>query len=541
MPARFVSIWFRHLLTDWLTIRRPDLQGQPFVLAAPDHGRLVITAASRAVLAQGIGEGMVVADARALIPQLQVFNDRPGLAEQLLQALCKWCIRYTPVAAVDMPDGLVLDVSGCAHLWGGEKPYLEAMVAQLHAFGYHVHAAMADTVGAAWGVTRFGSNGQGIFSGTGNGEAFMVSSHATTGIIAKNTQDSAAAPDGKPMAFIVPPGQQTEALLSLPPTALRLEPDILERLQKLGLCQVSSFITMPRSVLRRRFGPALLLRVDQASGWEKEVIQPLQPPLPFQERLPCLEPILTATGIEIALKRLLDTLCSQLQQNGKGLRSAVFKGYRVDGKLEQVEIGTHRATHNVQHLFKLFENKIPTIRPALGIELFILEAPKVEDLAPLQETLWSGGCNLESMGLAALIDRISSKLGANVIHRYLPEQCYWPERSFKHTDSLQEKASTEWRTDIPRPVRLLPEPEPVTVSAPIPDYPPMLFTYKGQVHYIKRADGPERIAREWWLEAGPHRDYYTVEDEEGRRYWLFRSGHYDADNPHCWFIHGFFA
>ncbi|KAA2239038.1 DNA polymerase Y family protein [Chitinophaga agrisoli] len=501
MPARFVSIWFRHLLTDWLTIRRPDLQGQAFVLAAPDHGRLVITAASKAVLSQGISEGMVVADARALIPQLQVFNDRPGLAEQLLQALCKWCIRYTPIAAVDKPDGLVLDASGCAHLWGGEKPYLEAIVAQLNAFGYDVRVAMADTVGAAWAVARFGNGGQGI----------------------------------------IPSGQQTDALLPLPPAALRLEPDTLERLQKLGLYQVSSFITMPRSVLRRRFGAALLLRVDQASGWEEEVIQPLLPPLPFQERLPCLEPILTRTGIEIALKRLLDTLCDQLQQKGKGLRSAVFKGYRVDGKLEQVEIGTHRATHNVQHLFKLFEDKIPTIRPALGIELFILEAPKVEDLAPLQESLWSGGCSLESIGLAALVDRITSKLGEQVIHRYLPEQCYWPERSFKQTDSLLEKATTEWRNDIPRPVRLLPEPEPVTVSAPIPDYPPMLFTYKGQIHYIKRADGPERIAREWWVEAGPHRDYYTVEDQEGRRYWLFRSGHYDADNPPCWFIHGFFA
>lgn len=500
MPKRFVAIWFRHLITDWLIIRRPELQHQPFILAAPDHGRMMITAASAAAQAQGIFVGMALADARAIVPALQVFNDKPGLAEQLLKALCKWCIRYTPVAATDLPDGLILDASGCAHLWDGEQPYLQEIITRLKAFGYHVRVAIADTIGTAWAVARYGK-----------------------------------------VTCIIKSGEQAAALLPLPPAALRLEPDLLERLQKLGLYKVSSFINMPRSALRRRFGQELLCRIDQALGREEEVIDPLLPIPPYQERLPCLEPILTATGIEIALQRLLEALCSRLQQKGKGLRTAVLKAYRVDGKIEQVEIGTNRASHNTRHLFKLFENKIPTIEPALGIELFILEAPHVEDAFSQQETLWTGGCGLESITLAQLTDRLAGKTGVHAIRRYLPVQHYWPERSVIPTASMQEKPATPWRTDHPRPIQLLREPEPVEVSAPIPDYPPMLFTYKGKLHYIKKADGPERIEREWWLEEGPHRDYYAVEDEDGRRYWLFRSGHYDVNKPHCWYIHGFFA
>jgi protein ImuB len=298
---------------------------------------------------------------------------------------------------------------------------------------------------------------------------------------------------------------------------------------------------MPRSALRRRFGPSLLLRLDQALGREKETITPLEPIVPYQERLPCLEPIVTNTGIEIALNRLLETLCYRLRQEGKGLRTALFKCYRVDGKLEQIGIGTNRASHSVSHLFKLFEQKIATIEPALGIEFFILEASKVEEMSPVQETLWGGTGGLEDIGVAELLDRLTGKLGANVVHRYLPAEHHWPERSVKQAASLTEKITTPWRADRPRPIQLLSKPELVEVTAPIPDYPPMLFRHRGKLHTIKKADGPERIEREWWLEEGPHRDYYVVEDEEGQRYWIFRSGHYAEDKSPEWYIHGFFA
>ena len=241
------------------------------------------------------------------------------------------------------------------------------------------------------------------------------------------------------------------------------------------------------------------------------------------------------------MQRLLETLCYRLQQEEKGLRVAVFKCYRVDGKIEKIEIGTNHATHNVKHLFKLFEIKISTIEPALGIELFTLEAPRVEDISPLQEKLWEKVYDLDNTRLAELLDRLAGKMGENSIHRYLPDEHYWPERSMKLASSLQEKKTTTWKTDRPRPLQLLSVPELIEVTAPIPDYPPMLFRYKGRLHKVIKADGPERIEQEWWLQEGLHRDYYCVEDEEGCRYWLFRSGHYSADKSHKWFIHGFFA
>jgi protein ImuB len=522
ISRRFVTIWFPLLTTDWFALRRPELRGIPFVLAAKDHGRMVITAANEKAYAQGIPPGMPVADARALLPELQVIDDKPGLSAKLLKALAEWAIRFTPIAGVDPLQGLLLDVSGCTHLWGGEGPYLKEIVTRLETAGYTTRAAMADTIGAAWALTRYGRYARTASrEGKGAGDRAMGC--------------------GVGQGSIIDSGAQAEALLRLPPEALRLEPAIVDRLNKLGLRTIGSFAGMSRSALRRRFGTGLLQRLDQALGLETETIEPVQPLTQYQERLPCLEPIVTATGIEIALKRLLETLCDRLQKEEKGLRSAVLTCYRVDGKQQELTIGTNRATHNSTHLFKLFEPNLETIEPDLGIELFVLDAPKVEDASPFQETLWSASTGLDYSSIAELLDKITGRFGANTIQRFLPDERHWPERSIKLAASLQEKPTTPWRTDRPRPIHLLPRPESIEVTAPIPDYPPMLFRYGGQLHKIAKADGPERIEREWWLDQGPHRDYYTVEDEAGARYWLFRSGHYTEEQTPQWFIHGFFA
>jgi protein ImuB len=500
MQKRFISIWFRYLKTDWWIRRRPMLHDKPFVLASPDHGRMVITAANGLAQKEGIDIGMVVADARALIPSLEVLDDQPETLARLLNGLAEWCIRYTPAVAIDPPDGLLLDVTGCAHLWGGEKSYIREIRKRFKHFGYDINMALTDAIGAAWAIARFSPNDR-----------------------------------------IIENGQQHMALLSLPPASLRIEASATERLEKLGLSQISQLISMPRSALRRRFGAQILQRLDQALGYEEERINPVQPIEPYQERLPCLESIVTATGIEIALQRLLDALCHRLQQEQKGLRTAVFKGYRMDGKIEKIEIGTNRPCCNSKHLFKLFELKIESIEPASGIEIFTLEASKVEDLSTVQEQLWGNKMDLDNVELSELLDRIGGKIGAHNIHRYVPAEHYWPERSFKEASSLNETIQTAWKVDRRRPLQLLSRPERIEVTAPIPDYPPMLFRYAGKLHKIMKADGPERIEAEWWLHDGQHRDYYCVEDEDGYRYWLFRSGHYDAAKSYQWFIHGFFA
>jgi len=496
---RYVVIWFRHLKTDWMVRRQPELKDVPFVMAAPEKGRMVIKAANMAARAKGIDTDMVVADCRALLPALQVFDDKPELAGKLLHALAEWCLRYTPVAAIDRHDGLILDVSGCPHLWGGEKPYLEDMVTKLQGFGYDVRAAIADTIGAAWAVCHYGK-----------------------------------------ASWAVEPCRQLEALLPLPPAALRLETTILERLEKLGLCQIGSFINMPRKALRRRFGVSILSRLDQALGQQLEAMQPVHPVEPYQERLPSPEPVRTAGGIEVALKLLLEKLCQRLAREEQGLRKCLFKCYRVDGVLQQIEIGTSRPSQNVVHLFRLFELKIATIEPALGIEVFTLEAPVIEDNRPIQDALWNFTEGGNGTAIGELLDRIAGRLGVHTIHRYFPDEHYWPERSVKLAGSVSERPQTCWRKDLPRPIHLLPRPEAIEVTVAIPDYPPMLFIYKGELHKVCKADGPERIEQEWWLQQGQYRDYYCVEDENGARYWLYRAGSYEQGDPK-WFIHGFFA
>lgn len=499
MEKRFLSIWFRHLVTDWISIRRPELKDTAFVLAAAERGRMVIKSASIKALAIGIETGIVVADARAIFPALDVMDEEPDRVKKLLTALAKWCTRYAPAVAVDLPDGLILDISGCAHLWGGEEDYLRDMMSKLKNSGYNVSAAIADTIGTAWAMAHYG--------------------------------------EGSP---IVRTGEQIHALLGLPPIALRLEPNIVERMHKLGLYQIGSFIGMPRSVLRRRFGQSLLQRLGQALGEDSELLQPVQVIEPYQERLPCLEPIRTATGIEIAIRKLLESLCLRLQRESKGLRSAVLKAHRVDGQVQQISIGTSFAARNISHLFRLFELKISTIRPGLGIELFLLEAPVVEVLTLEQETLWNISQSKEHNAVLNLLDRIGVRIGMDAIRRYQPDEHHWPERSIRQISSATEKADIPWPENILRPVSLLAKPERIEVTAPVPDYPPMLFIYKKVVHKIRKADGPDRIEQEWWLHQGDHRDYYTVEDEQGSRYWLFRLGHYGAKNAE-WFIHGFFA
>lgn len=498
MPNRFVSLWFRHLLADWMVRLRPELKNIPFVFSASERGRMVVKAVNHVAQAKGIHVGMVVADCRAIYPELEILDDIPGQEKKLLTAIAEWCIRYTPAAGIDLPDSILLDASGCTHLWGGEQAYLKEIHSRLSNLGYHLRISMADTIAAAWAVAHYGVNGT-----------------------------------------IVPPNKQNEALKHLPGEALRLDSTTISRLEKLGLSTISSFMSMPRSALRQRFGQDILKRIDMALGTKIDSFKPVRPIDPYKERLPCIEPIRTAASIETAIRILLKQLCMRLEKERKGIRMAIFKAYRVDGNEQQLKVTTSKATRNEEHLFKLFQIRIPSLKPNLGFELFTLHAMRIEEISMEQNAMWTEQ-KYDVAGVAELLDKLGGRLGMDVIHRYLPAEHYWPERSIKEAADVEEEPITQWRTDVPRPLHLLSKPERIEVSAPIPDHPPMLFRYKNQVHAVQKADGPERIEQEWWIEQNIFRDYYCVEDEAGRRYWLFRSGHYHEGEPE-WFIHGFFA
>lgn len=501
MAKRYLCVWFPFLVTDWFAIVQPELKGKPFVVKTAVQGRQLVMASSMEAVTRGIHPGMVLADARAIHPSLEVLDEKPELIAKLLTKLASWCIRFSPVVAADYPGGLLIDASGCAHLWGGEEAYVRMIKSRLEQRGYRVRLAMADTVGAAWAVAHF---------------------------------------EARDLCIIVAPHQQRAAIQGLPPESLRLESDTVALLHKLGLRQVQDFLHLPVSSLRRRFGLPLLKRINQALGREEEILLPVEPPVCWQERLSSFEPIRTATGIAIALETVLGKITAALAREGKGLRKAIFKSYCIDGRVETLVIGTNRASHQATHLFRLFEPGLGRIRPELGIELFVLEAPVVEELQIQQEKIWEAPAGLHQQGLAELLDRITARIGQGAIHRYLPDEHYWPERSVKEASSLTDQAPGSWPVHPPRPLQVLPAPQQIEVMAPVPDYPPMLFRYQNQLHKIVKADGPERIEQEWWIQDGQHRDYYCVEDEAGLRYWLFRLGHY-ADRRYQWFIHGFFA
>ncbi len=498
MQKRYMAIWFRHLLTDGLSHRRPELKDIPFVVAKPVKNRVVITASNPLAEKQGAFTGMAVADARAAVAELVVIDEIPDQTAKFLRLIGLGCIRYTPIVSLDLPDGVMLDISGCTHLWGGEREYFKEIILRLRAAGFDARAAIADTTGPAWAVAHFAK---------------------------KNP--------------IIPSGYQANAIAGLPPAALRPEPEVLELLHKLGFCTIGPLLDTAPQALRRHFGKGLLLRIDQALGRVEEYLEPLVPPIPYSERLPCLEPIRTAPGIEGAMEKLLDMVCLRLQAEGKGVRKAILKCHRIDGRKVQVVITTTKGSHSVSHLLRLFKLQTGKIEPALGIELFILEVPRVEEMEIVQEQLWAEAKGLGDTALAELLDRIAGKVGPETIQRFLPAEHHWPERSVKLAGSLTEKPQTDWPI-LPRPIRLLSRPEPIEVMALVPDNPPKLFVHKGKRHAILKADGPERIGREWWQDNGEHRDYYIVEDSEGNRYWVFRSGHYDGADAQ-WYLHGYFA
>lgn len=498
MSQRFVFIWFRHLLADWLSRKQPDLKDLPFVLTSKVGNRLMIMSANEVAENEGVYTGMLFADARAILPTLENFDYKDGVADKLLDVIGDWCVRYTPSVSISSPDGLFLDITGCAHLRGGERPYLKDLVIKLREFGYDARAALADTPGTAWAVAKYGESP------------------------------------------IVEIGKSESVLSRLPPEALRLDDDTAQRLNKIGIRKIAELMKLPRPSLNRRFGQRLCLRLDQALGISQEKLLFKKYIDPYIEDLMIPETVSTAEGIAKALGILLDRLCHRLHEEQRCVRNISFEGFRVDGKIEQVEIGTARGTRSAKHLFKLFSEKLGRIEPALGIEQFRLSAGEVEDMPVSQDEMLEMPSGLNNTGVEELVDRLTTKFTPSRINRYLPQERHWPERSIKATRSMSETTEANWVANL-RPVRMLSRPEPIDVTAPVPDYPPMMFRYKGELHKVRKADGPERIEREWWMENGRPRDYFRLEDEKGQRYWVFRSGHYEHGQPSLWFMHGFFA
>lgn len=510
---RVLSLWLRNWATDRVHRRqrsaKPASEAIPLVTVADIAGRRVLAAVDPAAALVGLAPGMSLADARARLPDLRLVDADPAGDAKALADFADWCGRFSPWTAVDGADGVWLDITGCVPLVPSEEALVLDLVARAARLGFTARAAVADTAGAAWAVARYG--------------ALPASS---VRILA---------------------GSETRAALApLPVAGLRLPAEIVQDLKRLGLKQIGELYGMARAPLAPRFGEAVARRLDQALGLLEEPISPRQPIVPRLVRRILAEPISTPGAIEHGLTQLMALLCRQLEEEGLGARRLELACFRVDGRVERIAIGTSRPSHEPAHLGRLLTEKICQIAPGFGIELLQLRALAVEPLAARQLGLDAK----EDDGAAApLVDRLANRLGARNVLRLIPENSHLPERASRAVSMLDDrhdaKRKQDWPAARPRPIRLLTYPDPIEVMAPVPDDPPLMFRWRRVPHRVRRAEGPERIALEWWREpeAGTDgiRDYYRVEDEAGRRYWLYRRGLYRPEIPPAWFLHGFFA
>lgn len=475
-------------------------------------------AVNKAARLCGLQAGQSMRDARAIFPGLMLRQAEPEADARALKALAKWCVHYTPWTTVDGADGLWLDITGCAHLFGGEACLLKDLVARLSNIGITARPGLAETPGAAFAIARF-------------------------------------APSIEIHKRIIETGSITQALAALPAEALRLEDDTVILLQRLGLRTIGDLMELPRAPLEKRFraikmSPSVLHKLDQALGRVGEPLSPLVPIAPYRACLNLAEPILTQDAVEYGLEDLLLRLCRDLGRHQQGARRLTLYAYRSDGGVSQITIAASRPSRDIKHFQRLFADRLERIDPGWGIDVLILTADGTARIAAHQDSLIQTEKDASQEKLGRLVDRLSNRLGAENIRYAEARQSHIPERAESWVPALSTtRGDSQRREDAPmRPSRLLARPEPIQVLAEVPEGPPAQFTWRRMPHRIIRAEGPERIAPEWWLEEGADysriRDYYRVEDNEGRRFWLFREGLYQLIEPPGaprWFMHGLFA
>jgi protein ImuB len=467
------------------------------------HGP-VIHAVNRAARLAGIAPGARVVDMRAICPDLRVeYADVQG-DQRALDRLMLWTRRWCPWTVVDGPDGLILDTTGSDHLLGGEAAMLEEMEARLSTLGLTARLAVAPTWGAAWALARFG-----------------------------------------PVRTICPEGGIAAALAPLPVAGLRLDGETILLLQRLGLKTVGALAAVPRLSLARRFVRAALsanplLRLDQAMGSLPEPVASveIQPRIRAEARL--AEPIQDPTHY---LPSLCDSLCAQLAHRGLGCRRLHLTVYRTDGEVSMVDLVIASGSRDARHLHGLFKGKLDRINPGFGFDLITLDADMVEPLGVLQTRL--DGAAEDDLHLPRLIDRLAARFGTKAVQQPQALASHIPERAEHWGRAARDVGQAEVTSTKERPIRLLTKPEEIRVLYAVPEGPPAQFIWRRQTHRVARYEGPERIAPEWWIDRPGTRlrDYFKIEDQTGRRFWLYREGlHEDGrgGDPR-WFLHGMFA
>jgi protein ImuB len=490
-----------------LAVTAPD---RPLATVATVRGERRLAAVCPRAEAFGLHAEQTLAEARALCPGLDAIEADPAADQAALAALAGWCERYTPLVAPDAPDGLVLDITGCAHLFGDEATLAAALAVRLARNGLPARIAVAGTPAAAWALAR------------AIGEAVVT---------------------------VVPPGGEAAALAPLPVGLLRLEARTILGLRRLGIRRIGELARLPRAEVSVRFGPRPVLRLDQALGAATEAIAWLRPPPPWAERLAFAEPIGTPDDLARALALLAERLCARLEAARRGGHRFAATCFRLDDARPRIAMATALPVRDAAYVARLLVEKLETVDPGFGIEAMLLEAEETAPLAPPQTTFGDLAAPAGT-GLATTVDELANRLGEDRLWRVAPQESHVPERSVRRLPPLAAAPAWEHDPAVERPLRLLRRPEPIEATAPVPDDPPILFRWRGAPHRVRAASGPERIAAEWWRRrpvAGERpetdlvRDYYRVEDSDGARFWIFRTGRDGGGPTTRWFLHGLFG
>lgn len=517
--------WGKSWITDGILDAHPDTP--PVVVTDTVKNAIRIIALDQRARDNSVRLNQTLSDARALVPDLDCHPADDARNEVLLLKIAGWCERYTPLVALDAaPEaernhGLFMDITGCAHLLGGEAALIADLEARLRAQGFHARLCLADTPGAAWAMARYGQG------------------------------------------RIIAEGAHAEAILPLSLSGLRLPPAMVASLGRVGLKTIGCIASLPRAPLAARFGARLMQRLDQALGRETEAISPIMPVAELSTERRFAEPMTHHDEISHVTAALAAGIIEPLERRGLGLRHCRLKLFRVDGHVSQLDVQTARPLRDARLIRRLFDERIAGLHDDLdagfGFDLIRLDVVHADPFEAGQTEMMAS--HAADQGHDALVDRLGARLGLDRVQRFVLTDTHIPERSFgrqpvAHLDAGSVRqaagnAALALASDqeplggiITRPLILFDRPELMQTIAEVPDGPPLKFRWRGVAYEVDRSEGPERIACEWWRDGrgARTRDYFRVEDRQGYRFWMFRHGLYgrETSDP-AWYMHGLFA
>jgi len=485
----------------------------PLVITGKHGNAEVLTAVDDAAEKIGLSPGLALAQARAMHPNIDTVTEDTEADAALLESIADWCLRYTPLVACDASDGLLLDISGCAHLYGGEQELVADLSGWLERAGFSYSLAIAGTIGAAWAAAHY----------------------------------------YKPACYAC--GEERALLEPLSLCALRLPSATAAGLARVGLKRIGDIIDLPRAPLTARFGPEVLRQLDRALGHEHEPLTPRIPVAPYVAEQRFAESIAREEDVLAIIGRLARQLQFALERRGDGARRIELALFRTDGVVRRIAAGTSRPLRDPGEIRALFVERLTALTdvldPGFGFDMARLSVIITEPCPPEQIGIGSQENEAE---LCRLVDRLSARLGPHRVRRLTAQDSHIPEVAETALPAQAVDGNAGWpafrryRNEIelsPRPLRLLARPEPIEAVAEVPDGPPLRFRWRRALHEVIAAEGPERIEGVWWSEhGGPARDYFRVEDKSGLRFWLFRAGLYrdfTQETAPTWFLHGTFA